>query len=100
MMLEGMSVMSHVSYYGSKDYTKHEGIVTFNIEGCHPHDVASVLDSEHIAIRAGHHCTAAYAVYGRAGNSEGKHVFYNTKEDVEKFLKALGQVRGWLGYME
>lgn len=101
MMLEGMSVMSHVSYYGSKDYTKHEGIVTFNIEGCHPHDVASVLDSEHIAIRAGHHCAQPLMQYmGVQATARASMYFYNTKEDVEKFLKALGQVRGWLGYME
>jgi cysteine desulfurase/selenocysteine lyase len=101
MIIEGMSVMPHVSYYGSKDYTKHEGIVTFNIEGCHPHDVASVLDSEHIAIRAGHHCAQPLMQYlGVQATARASIYFYNTKEDVEKFLKALGQVRGWLGYRE
>ena len=48
--------MKGVNLIGSPKAEDHEGIVTFTIDGVHPHDVASILDSQHIAVRAGHHC--------------------------------------------
>ena len=55
-LVAGMKSIPEVTVYGNPDPDRHCGIVTFNIEGVHPHDVASILDSEHICIRAGHHC--------------------------------------------
>lgn len=98
-LLDRLSKIPEVTVYGSKDPKRHCGIVTFNIEGCHPHDVASVLDSEHICIRAGHHCAQPLMKYlGVHATARASLYFYNTEEEVDRFADAIGKVRGWLGY--
>ena len=99
MIYERMKEMEHITLYGPTDPTKRSGIITFNIEGCHPHDVASVLDSEHVCIRAGHHCAQPLMQYmGVGSTARASLYFYNTEEEAERFLSALAKVRGWLGY--
>ena len=99
MIYERMKEMEHITLYGPTDPTKRSGIITFNIEGCHPHDVASVLDSEHVCIRAGHHCAQPLMQYmGVGSTARASLYFYNTEEEAERFLSALTKVRGWLGY--
>lgn len=98
-LMEGLAGIPEVTVYGSKDSGKHCGIVTFNIEGCHPHDVASVLDTEHIAIRAGHHCAQPLMKYlGVNATARASLYFYNTEEEVDRFVDAVSKVRSWLGY--
>lgn len=98
-LMEELADIPEVTVYGSKDPTKHCGIVTFNIEGCHPHDVASVLDTENIAIRAGHHCAQPLMKYLKVmATARASLYFYNTEEEVDRFVDAVKQVRGWLGY--
>ena len=99
LMMEKLSDIPHVRVYGSKDPLKHCGIITFNIDGCHPHDVSSVLDTENIAIRAGHHCAQPLMKYMGVGSTARASVyFYNTEEEVERFADRLSMVRSWLGY--
>ena len=94
-----MQDMEHVTVYGSKDPDKHSGIITFNIEGCHPHDVSSVLDSEHVCVRAGHHCAQPLMKYmGVNSTARASMYFYNTEDEVIRFTESLKKVRGWLGY--
>lgn len=98
-LMEELADIPEVTVYGSKDPTKHCGIVTFNIEGCHPHDVASVLDTENIAIRAGHHCAQPLMKYLKVmATARASLYFYNTEEEVDRFTEAVRKVRGWLGY--
>lgn len=98
-LLEGLSQIPEVTVYGPKDPNRHCGIVTFNIEGCHPHDVATVLDTEHICIRAGHHCAQPLMQFlGVNATARASLYFYNTEEEVDRFVSAVGKVRGWLGY--
>lgn len=98
-LMEELSEIPEVTVYGQKDPAKHCGIVTFNIEGCHPHDVASVLDTENIAIRAGHHCAQPLMKYLKVmATARASLYFYNTEEEVDRFVDAVKQVRGWLGY--
>ncbi len=98
-LLEGLKQIPEVTVYGQEDPTKHCGIVTFNIDGCHPHDVSSVLDSERIAIRAGHHCAQPLMQYMKVNaTARASLYFYNTEEEVDRFVEAIGKVRGWLGY--
>lgn len=98
-LMEGLASIPEVTVYGSKDPEKHCGIVTFNIEGCHPHDVATVLDTEHICIRAGHHCAQPLMKFlGVNATARASLYFYNTEEEVDRFVTAVGKVRGWLGY--
>lgn len=98
-LLEGLAQIPEVTVYGNPDPARHCGIVTFNIEGCHPHDVSSVLDTENIAIRAGHHCAQPLMKFlGVNATARASLYFYNTEEEVDRFVDAIGKVRGWLGY--
>ncbi len=96
---EAMQKNPYVTLYGPSDPDRHAGILTFNIEGCHPHDVASILDSEGICIRAGHHCAQPLMKFlGVGSTARASFYFYNTEEEVLRFAEALTKVRGWLGY--
>lgn len=98
-LMDGLSRIPEITVYGSSDPAKHCGIVTFSIEGCHPHDVASVLDTEHIAVRAGHHCAQPLMKWLQVNaTTRASLYFYNTEEEVDRFVAAAGKVRGWLGY--
>lgn len=99
LLLSEMKKIPHVQLFGSEDPEKHSGIVTFNIEGCHPHDVSSVLDTEKVCIRAGHHCAQPLLQYlGVSATCRASMYFYNTEEEVLRFAESLSKVRGWLGY--
>ena len=79
-----------VTIYGPKDLAKRTGIVTFNLDGLHPHDVATAMDMEGVAIRAGHHC-AQPLMRRLSADSTARASFYlyNTTADVDKFIEAL-----------
>lgn len=69
------------------------GIVSFNIDGVHAHDVASILDSENVAVRAGHHCTQPLMnELGVSATVRMSFYIYNTKEDVDRAVDALKKV--------
>ncbi len=75
------------------------GIITFNVKDIHPHDVASILDSYGVAIRAGHHCAQPLMRYlGQNATCRASFYLYNTHEDIDQFIDALKKVRGVLGY--
>ena len=75
------------------------GIITFNVKDIHPHDVASILDSYGVAIRAGHHCAQPLMRYlGQNATCRASFYLYNTHEDIDRFIEALKKVRGVLGY--
>ncbi len=98
-LMEGLSKLDYVTVYGPKDPARHSGIVSFNIEGCHPHDVSSLLDLEHIAIRAGHHCAQPLMQYMKIQSScRASIYFYNTEEEIDRLLEAVPLVREELGY--
>nr|WP_314807569.1 cysteine desulfurase [uncultured Selenomonas sp.] len=89
-----------VELYGC-DSTKGNktGIITFNVKDVHPHDVASILDSYGVAIRAGHHCAQPLMRYlGQNATCRASFYLYNTHEDIDRFIEALKKVRGVLGY--
>jgi cysteine desulfurase/selenocysteine lyase len=97
--MNGMSSIPHVNIIGSKDSSKHSGIITFTIDGVHPHDIASVLDTENIAIRAGHHCAQPLMQKLNLGSTARASVyFYNTEEEVSYFLDKLATLRSFMGF--
>ena len=99
LLMEEMAKIPYITVYGDKDPAKHCGIVTFNIEGCHPHDVASILDADHICIRAGHHCAQPLMQYMKVNSTCRASVyFYNTENEVMRFVQSLARVREELGY--
>ncbi len=101
LVYNAMSDMDIITLYGSKNPDNHCGIVTFNIEGCHPHDVSSVLDSEKVCVRAGHHCAQPLLQYmGVNATARASMYFYNTEDEALRFVESLKNVRGWLGYKD
>lgn len=69
-------------------------LISFNLEGIHPHDVASILNEENIAIRAGHHCCMPLMKkLGISGTCRASFSIYNTKEDVDKLIEGLKKVQ-------
>ncbi len=99
LLCDAMKDLPYVTMYGAADPESHSGIVTFNVEGCHPHDVASVLDSDGVCIRAGHHCAQPLMKYmGVNATVRASVYFYNTQNEAERFIESLKKVRGYLGY--
>jgi len=85
--LERLSEVDGVTIYGPKHRA---GLVTFNIEDIHPHDVATVLDVEGIAVRAGHHCAQPLMKWLKASSTaRASFYLYNTKEEIDTFVESL-----------
>ncbi|MCR4922639.1 MAG: cysteine desulfurase [Lachnospiraceae bacterium] len=98
MIFDGLSKLPYVHIQGSKDPYKHNGIVSFTIDGVHPHDIASILDGDGIAVRAGHHCAEPLMNYlGVQSTARASLYLYNDEEDVRAFLEKVKNVRRWLG---
>lgn len=98
-VMEGLSKDPYVTVYGSPDPEEHCGIVTFNLEGVHPHDLASVLNDDGICIRAGHHCAQPLMQFMGVGSTARLSLYlYNTDEEVDFFLEKLSKVRNLMGY--
>lgn len=98
--LNGLGEIPHVTVYGNADNTqKRCGVISFNLEEVHPHDVSSILDMDGVAIRAGHHCAQPLMKYlGVSATCRMSLYFYNTKEDIDICLTSLKKVRRLLGY--
>lgn len=101
IIMEALAGNPYVHILGSKDYKKHCGIVTFTVDGVHPHDISSILDSEKIAIRAGHHCAQPLMQkLGVGSTARASCYFYNTEDECLKFVEKLNNVRSWMGYKD
>jgi cysteine desulfurase/selenocysteine lyase len=88
--LERMSTVEGIAIYGPKEAGKRAGLVTFNLSEVHPHDVATVLDAEGIAVRAGHHCAQPLMKWLKvSATARASFYLYNTKEDIDKLVKGL-----------
>lgn len=88
--LKKLSEVEGITIYGPKDPEKRAGLVTFNIEDVHPHDVATVLDAEGIAVRAGHHCAQPLMKWlDVSATARASFCLYNTEEDIDKLVKGL-----------
>jgi cysteine desulfurase/selenocysteine lyase len=88
--LEKMSAVEGMTIYGPQDAAKRAGVVTFNISDVHPHDVATVLDAEGIAVRAGHHCAQPLMKWlNVSATARASFYLYNTEEDIDKLVEGL-----------
>ncbi|WP_396426144.1 cysteine desulfurase [Lactococcus cremoris] len=86
--IEGLTI------YGPKDNKKRSGVIAFNIEGLHPHDVATALDMEGVAVRAGHHCAQPLLNYlDTPATARASFYIYNTKADCDKLVEALQKTK-------
>ena len=86
--LEELQKLAFVTIYGFSN--KQAGVISFNVNGVHPHDVASVLDSENVCIRSGNHCAQPLLRFMRLESTcRVSFYIYNTKEDVDRLIDAL-----------
>ena len=99
--MEGLAKVPHVHVMGSEDPANHTGIVSFTIEGVHPHDVSEILASDGIDVRAGHHCAQPLLTYlGVHSSTRASFMFYNTLDEVDAFVKSVASIRRRMGYGE
>lgn len=88
--MERMSELDGLKIYGPLDPEKRAGLVTFNLSEVHPHDVATVLDMNGIAVRAGHHCAQPLMKWlDVSATARASFYIYNTKEDVDRLVDGL-----------
>lgn len=92
--LEELENIKGITVYGPRDAENRAGIVTFNVEGLHPHEVASFLDQYGIAVRSGHHCALPLhrALGALDGTVRASFYLYNTIEEVEFFAEKLKEL--------
>jgi cysteine desulfurase/selenocysteine lyase len=96
---EKLSAIPHLRILGSKDAADHHGILTFLIEGVHPHDVSTILSEKNVFVRAGNHCAQPLLKHlGSPSTTRASLAFYNTKDDIDRLASALSSVRPLMGY--
>ena len=96
---EGMTKIPGIRVLGSSDPDNHHGILSFAVDGVHPHDVAEILNADNICVRAGHHCAQPLLQYlGTASTTRVSLAFYNTEDEIRAFLTSLGGLRRKMGY--
>ena len=89
-VLPKLEAIEGLTIYGPKDPKKHSGVIAFNLDGIHPHDTATALDMEGIAVRAGHHCAQPLLSYlDLHATARASFYFYNTKEDADRLVEAI-----------
>lgn len=101
LAMEEMQKIPGIRILGSEDPLQHHGILSFTLKDVHPHDVAAILDADHIAVRAGHHCAQPLLQHLKTPSTTRASIaFYNTEEEIRQFAKSLGQIRRKMGYGE
>ena len=87
-----LSKLDYLTLYLTPNSENHSGVISFNINGVHPHDVASILDSEGVCVRSGNHCAQPLMRFlGIDSTCRASFYIYNTKEDVDRLVAALNK---------
>lgn len=90
--IDELSKLNYLTLYITPNRENHSSVISFNIKGVHPHDVASILDSENVCVRSGNHCAQPLMRFlGIDSTCRASFYFYNTKEDVNILVKALNK---------
>lgn len=98
-MIAGMADMPFIHVLGSENPAEHSGIVTFTVDGVHPHDVSEILAADGVCIRAGHHCAQPLLKHlGYSSTVRASCAFYNTPDEVDRLLDSLKTIRERMGY--
>jgi cysteine desulfurase/selenocysteine lyase len=88
--LEGLATVSGLTILGPRDASARGGAISFEIDGIHPHDIAQVLDSRGIAVRAGHHCAKpAHARFGVQSSTRMSSYLYTTPAEIDALVEGL-----------
>jgi len=97
--IERLGEIPDLEILGPRDLDERSGVVSFTLADIHPHDLATILDGEGVAIRAGHHCTQPLMKrLGVGSTARASFYLYNTVEDVDKLVDALHRARTLFGY--
>ena len=97
--MAGMADMPFIHVLGSGSPEEHSGIVTFTVDGVHPHDVSEILAADGVCIRAGHHCAQPLLKHlGYSSTVRASCAFYNTPDEVNRLLDSLKTIRERMGY--
>lgn len=87
-----LSKLDYLALYLTPNAQNHSSVISFNIKGVHPHDVASILDSENVCVRSGNHCAQPLMRFlGIDSTCRASFYFYNSKEDVDRLVSALNK---------
>jgi cysteine desulfurase/selenocysteine lyase len=91
-----LSQIAELTIYGPRSVEGRGGVVAFNLDGLHPHDVGTILDAEGVAIRAGHHCAKPLMRrLGVAATARASFYVYNTREEIDRLVEALHAVKAF-----
>lgn len=97
--LERLQGLDYITLYGPLTLENRSGVISFNVEGVHPHDVATILDQEGIALRSGHHCAQPLMKYLEvSATCRISFYLYNTLDEVDALINGLKKVRKWFPY--
>ncbi len=97
--LDALKSIPHVHVLGSDKPEEHHGILSFTVDGVHPHDISEILASDGVNIRAGHHCAQPLLQQlGVSATARASFAFYNTEADAERFVTAVASLRERMGY--
>ena len=92
--LERMNAVDSIRIYGPQSPDEHSALISFTLGDAHPHDISTILDSEGIAVRAGHHCAQlAMQHFGISATARASIYLYNTESDIDRLIEGLEQVR-------
>ncbi|MDU9417211.1 cysteine desulfurase [Staphylococcus lloydii] len=95
---EQMSTVDGIEIYGPPK-ERRAGVITFNIKDIHPHDVATAVDTEGVAVRAGHHCAQPLMKWlNQSSTARASFYIYNTTEDIDQLVEALKQTKEFFSY--
>ena len=87
---EKLSKLDYLDIYMTPNAENHSAVISFNIKGVHPHDVASILDSENVCVRSGNHCAQPLMRFlGIDSTCRASFYIYNTKEDVDRLIAGI-----------
>lgn len=87
---EKLSKLDYLDIYMTPNAKNHSAVISFNIKGVHPHDVASILDSENVCVRSGNHCAQPLMRFlGIDSTCRASFYIYNTKEDVDRLVDGI-----------
>ncbi len=96
--LNRLSGIPDLTVYGPRDLAERSGVISFALGDAHPHDIATILDSEGVAIRAGHHCAQLVMKHlGVAATTRASFSLYNTTDDVDRLVQGLEVVQSIFG---
>ncbi|MET9311617.1 cysteine desulfurase [Kribbella sp. NPDC003505] len=94
--LEGLKTVPGLKLLGPTDAKDHGGAISFELDGVHPHDVSTVLDTRGIAVRAGHHCARpVHERFGMQSSTRASFYLYTTPEEIDALVDGLGFVRSF-----